>query len=290
MDAVRNAQLTLDATPPTSFLMCAPDHYTTSFVLNPWMDYRDADVDPGVALDQWTALKQAIERSGASVDLIGQAPESPPMVFTADCALVYGPGRALVLSNDGSRSYHEPRLAAAWLEEHGFQAESLPPAYHVDGGNLLRLSSSAYLVGLKPGSTGQAERYVATLLERVSGARTFPLALHDGRFLHLDMVVGNLAGRGLLIHWDGLHPAARRYLRAWAGDAIPLIPVGEADAKHFACNCVSLSTGRVVTGPISDSLAHEIEALGVGVTRLDLSEFYKAGGGAKCLTLPITYT
>ncbi|MEA2428748.1 MAG: dimethylarginine dimethylhydrolase, eukaryotic [Thermoleophilaceae bacterium] len=43
----------------------------------------------------------------------------------------------------------------------------------------------------------------------------------------------------------------------------------------------------VITGPISHGLARRIAARGFEVESLDLSEFYKAGGGAKCLTLPL---
>jgi N-dimethylarginine dimethylaminohydrolase len=117
-----------------------------------------------------------------------------------------------------------------------------------------------------------------------------PLALADRRFLHLDMVVGNVAGRGLLVFWEGLNPVSQRHLRRWAGDKVQLISVSEDDARRFACNSIAAADGTLITGPISDRLAGEIGGLGLNLERLDLSEFYKAGGGAKCLTLPLSWS
>jgi N-dimethylarginine dimethylaminohydrolase len=269
----------------TTFLMCPPTHYTTSFFLNPWLRYWE-DVDPTLAREQWAQLKRTIESCGASVRLIEPLPESPAMVFTADTAIVYAPKTAMVLRNDGPRSQVEATAVQRWLADDDFLTEVLPPAYTIDGGNVLRLTPDQYLIGLKPGSPGKSERYVSRMLERFAASRMRPIALHDRRFLHLDTVVGNLGGRALLAFWEGMLPISRDYLADEV--ALPTIAVTEADAEHFACNCITIGS-HVITGLVSDDLASQIEAVGFEVHRLDMSEFYKAGGGAKCLTLPLAY-
>lgn len=266
-----------------AFLMCSPDHYDAFFLFNPWMTFREK-VDHHLAEQQWWLLHDTLVDLGARVWVMHTAGESAPAVFTADMALVYRPGWALVLRNDGPRSFFEPDLVRAELREAGFEVESLPPAYRLDGGNILRLPGGQVLIGLKPGSRGRAEAYLAKLLRRTTGEAVRPLALHDRRFLHLDTAVANLAGRALAVYWEGLHPISRAHLREWWGG--PFIPVDLEDALHFGCNVVSVGE-TIVTGPISDRLAEEIRALGPEVIRLELSEFYKAGGGAKCLTLPL---
>lgn len=270
----------------SAFLMCPPDYYDTSFLFNSWMTYRE-EVDRHKAKRQWSLLRDTLVRLGARVHVVEPLHESPAMVFTADGALACAPGRAVILRNDGWRSFFEAEAFSYWFRGQGVEVEKLPPGYHIDGGNLVRLSSISYLIGLKPGSLGKAERYMGKLLNLVAGARVRPLALRERRFLHLDMAVGNLGGgRGLLVYWDALHPVSRDYLKQSV--EVPIISVCEQDAVRFACNCITVN-GTVITGPISSELRAEIEAQGLEVLCIDLSEFYKAGGGAKCLTLPITH-
>lgn len=270
---------------PVSFLMSPPNYYDAFFLFNPWMSYQD-EVDRKKALQQWKGLKDTISSLGVEVRLIKPVQESPPMVFTADVALVYALEKVLVMRNDGSRSFFESSVASAWFKKEGFTVEGMPPTYRLDGGNIIRLSPTLYLVGLKPGSSGESERYLAKLFKLVYEAKVHPLALCNKHFLHLDMVIGNLGGQALLVYWEGLHPISRQHLRQWID--IPIIPVGERDAEKFACNSITVGD-TVITGPVSENLAKRIEAFGFKTARLDLSEFYKAGGGAKCLTLPTKY-
>lgn len=281
--------LPIERSAVSACLVCPPDSYRTSFLFNPWLDYRDDEVDATKARAQWDELVSTLNEHCTATSFIEPSDDSPAMVFTADGALVYWERRAIVLRNDGSRSYSESYFVRDWLRANGYGFESLPPQYTLDGGNIVRLSSSTYLVGLKPGSPGHAERYLGRLLKMVADATVLPLALSDRRYLHLDMVVGNLAGRGLLVYWDGLHPASREHLKRWASDQVPLIDVSEQDAARFACNTIATPDGSIVTGPVSDELAGRIAHLGLRPVRVDLSEFYKAGGGAKCLTLPFAY-
>ncbi|MDA0799843.1 MAG: hypothetical protein O2826_07115 [Chloroflexi bacterium] len=278
-------QIALQPFAATEFLMCPPTHYTTSFFLNPWLRYWE-DVDPALAREQWAQLKQTIEQCGASVRLIEPLADSPAMVFTADTAIVYAPKTAMVLRNDGPRSQIEATSVQRWLADDGYLTEVLPPAYTIDGGNVLRLAPDQYLIGLKPGSPGKSERYVSRLVQRFAASRMRPIALHDRRFLHLDTVVGNLGGRALLTFWEGMLPISRDYLTAEV--ELPTITVTQEDAERFACNCITIGN-HIITGLVSDQLASQIEAVGFQVHRLDMSEFYKAGGGAKCLTLPLAY-
>jgi N-dimethylarginine dimethylaminohydrolase len=103
--------------------------------------------------------------------------------------------------------------------------------------------------------------------------------LVDQRHLHLDTVVGVLGPRSFLVYPDGL---AERRLPV-EGDALE---VSREDAAAFACNLVRVGD-VVVTGLVSAGLERRIRRLGLEIECVDLSEFHKAGGGAKCLTLPL---
>jgi N-dimethylarginine dimethylaminohydrolase len=263
-----------------TFLVCPPDHFDTHFLFNPFMDYRER-VNPRRARSQWRRLVKTLEQAGAAIETMAATPASSALPFTADGALCFAPGRALVLRNDGPRGELEPPLFASWLRANGYETESLPLGCTLDGGNVLRLPGGDLLLGVKPRGAGRAERYLAKLIGLVAGARTTEIPLRHQRHMHLDTAVGVVDERTYLVYPDALEPA---------GDAgwMPADPieVGAADAQAFACNLVVVGD-VVITGMISRGLVDRIAERGYNVERLDLGEFHKAGGGAKCLTLPL---
>ena len=58
------------------------------------------------------------------------------------------------------------------------------------------------------------------------------------------------------------------------------------DAGNFACNAVNLKN-KVIVNKASNHLKSELHKLDFDVIEIDLSEFIKAGGSAKCLTLKL---
>jgi N-dimethylarginine dimethylaminohydrolase len=62
------------------------------------------------------------------------------------------------------------------------------------------------------------------------------------------------------------------------------IVVGEEDANDFACNAVNIGDKIILNGA-SCSLREALEGAGFEVERTPLSEFLRAGGASKCLTL-----
>ncbi|MEL6788470.1 MAG: TIGR00300 family protein, partial [Cyanobacteria bacterium J06607_15] len=64
------------------------------------------------------------------------------------------------------------------------------------------------------------------------------------------------------------------------------IAIAEADAINFACNSVNVGQ-TVVMNKASDSLKQHLADAGFAVIETPLTEFLKAGGAAKCLTLRI---
>jgi N-dimethylarginine dimethylaminohydrolase len=64
------------------------------------------------------------------------------------------------------------------------------------------------------------------------------------------------------------------------------IVVDTMDAGNFACNAVNIGD-RVFLNKASDPLKARLMLNGFKVVEVDLSEFLKAGGSAKCLTLKL---
>jgi N-dimethylarginine dimethylaminohydrolase len=263
--------------------MCAPDWYDVHFLFNPHMAYTQ-QVDRRRAEAQWGRLVRVLEEAGADLHFLEPRAGSGPLVFTADGAFGYRDGDVLILQNDGVRGDVEPGIFQEWFKAHGFRVEFAPPNYRLDGGNLLRLANGDVLAGLKPFATGLGERYLARLLRLTCGAELYTVPLVDEKFLHLDTVVGVLGPGRFLVYEGGLRDG-RLPADGPLADA-EIVPVSAADAARFACNLVVVGD-VVITGPISYDLGRRLTRLGYDVERVDLGEFYKAGGGVKCLTLPL---
>jgi lysine-ketoglutarate reductase/saccharopine dehydrogenase-like protein (TIGR00300 family) len=65
------------------------------------------------------------------------------------------------------------------------------------------------------------------------------------------------------------------------------IAIAETDAVTFSCNAVNVNS-IVIMNQASDSLKKRLNARGFQVIETPLTEFLKAGGAAKCLTLRVT--
>ena len=65
------------------------------------------------------------------------------------------------------------------------------------------------------------------------------------------------------------------------------IAIEEADAINFACNAVNINQ-TVVMNKVSDNLKARLAEAGFNLIETPLTEFLKAGGAAKCLTLRVT--
>lgn len=62
------------------------------------------------------------------------------------------------------------------------------------------------------------------------------------------------------------------------------ILVEEKDAVKFACNAVNIGS-TIVMNDASENLEKALNKAGFTISRVNVSEFLKAGGATKCLTL-----
>ena len=109
------------------------------------------------------------------------------------------------------------------------------------------------------------------------------MELVDPYYYHLDTCFCPLEG-GYLLHYP---PAFDEESRAVIEQRVPAekrIVIGEEDALAFACNAVNIDKA-VVVNRASTGLVRALGRKGFDVMQTPLSEFMKAGGSAKCLTL-----
>ena len=112
------------------------------------------------------------------------------------------------------------------------------------------------------------------------------IKLTDSRFYHIDTAFCPLA-EGFLMY----HPPAFDFdSRVAIESRIPphkRIIVDTMDAGNFACNAVNIGD-TVILNQASEPLKAPLMLAGFKVREVGLSEFLKAGGSAKCLTLKLT--
>lgn len=101
---------------------------------------------------------------------------------------------------------------------------------------------------------------------------------------HLDMTFG-MADEGLgVLYPGGVDYDTIRFLRE---RGVSLIEVSEEELRNCAPNIFPLAPGKVVIPSGSDETIRNLRKEGVDVIDVDLSEFVKAGGGPRCMTLPL---
>lgn len=256
-------------------LMCPPEYYGIEYEINPWMDRRVGS-DPVESRRQWAALHEALVDLGASIELLVPVPGLPDLVFTANAGLVFGD---LFLSSrfrHGVRQGESPHFDR-WFAAHGFRVEPLPPSHNFEGAGDALFCGPILIAGYSFRSDARSHLWVGDRL----GIEVLPLELVDPRFYHLDTCFCPLAEDAAIYYPGAFDDHGRSVLR----DRIDrLVEVSAEEAVSFSCNAVVV--GRdVVLNEGAPKLARALEREGFAARPLLLTEFIKAGGGAKCLTL-----
>ena len=261
-------------------LVCPPDHYRIAYEINPWMRVERA-ASSHVARVQWDALMAVLEKDcGATLERIEPARGLPDMVFTANAGVVVG--RTVILSRFRySERQPEEEQFARWFEERGYATIRLPRDLFFEGAGDLLGNQDMWFGGHLQRTDLRAYQFVQTSL----GREIIPLMLVDPRFYHLDTCLCLLPG-GEVIWFPG---AFDRRGQAAIRDRVPesrRIEVSEEEAVRFGCNAVCVGTHVVIPEGCPDTMK-KLGAHGYTTNAICLSEFIKAGGAAKCLTLAL---
>lgn len=256
-------------------LMCPPDYYGIEYEINPWMS-RARGAESSRARKQWHDLHQTLVGLEVQVELMTPQPGLPDLVFTANAGLVFGSRFFSSRFAHPERQRETPHFDA-WAAAHGFTVEHLPDGIYFEGAGDALFCGPTLYAGYRIRSHAAGHLHLGNVLERV----VLPLELVDPRFYHLDTCFCPLAPGEAIYFPDAFDAYGRTVLQKH----IPkLIPVIEKEAERFACNAVVVGK-RVVMNTGSDQLAQDLRALGYECLFVELDEFIKAGGSAKCLTL-----
>ena len=263
-------------------LMCAPDHYDVDYVINPWMEGNIHKSSREKAVSQWNGLYQIL-KDRSIVDLVPPQKGWPDMVFTANAGLVLGKTAVISRFFHKERQGEEPYFKQ-WFEQQGFTVYELPKDLPFEGaGDALFDREGRWLwAGYGFRSELDSHPYLAKWLD----IEVLSLRLIDERFYHLDTCFCPLSGGYLLYYPDAFDAYSNRLIEMKVPQEKRII-VEEPDAVNFACNAVNVNQ-IIVMNKISEALKGQLQNAGFEVVETPLSEFLKAGGAAKCLTLRVT--
>ncbi len=267
--------------------MCEPEKFSVSYVINPWMESQVGQVDELKARNQWHQLYKQI-RSKASISLMDDWSDSlPDLVFTANAAFVYK-GVAFLSSFAKNERKPESELYAKALREEGYQIDSYFVDNNIDfegaGDALLSADKKTLYLGYGHRSDKKCFDYIDQNTD-TDITQIIPLELVNPSFYHLDTCLCPLSKGFVMGYLGAFDKISQDVLLSSLDDKF--ISVSAEDAATFACNAVEYAPGSIVLNKSTPQLVSTLKDNGFDVTQIDLSEYMKSGGAAKCLTLEI---
>ena len=261
------------------FLMCEPRFFEVCYVINPWMEGNLGKVNSKLAQRQWKNLYDIV--SGlASVSLIEPVAGLPDMVFTANAGLVRNK-EVIISSFRHAERQPEAKFFEKFFASLGYRVRRLKEQTIFEGaGDALFDSQERLWVGSGIRSESQALDGIVDMLN----IEACGLELVDPRWYHLDTAFCPLPqGQAIAYKKAFARKSVAALDHAFGAN---IIWVAEQDARNFACNAIAIGRS-IIMHSASAELKFTLKQRGFEVIESDVSEFIKAGGACKCLTLEI---
>jgi len=256
-------------------LMCPPDYYGIEYEINPWM-HVDQGATRERAQAQWRRLHQTLRDIGATVELMTPRQGLPDLVFTANAGLVFGKRFFSSSFRHEVRARESPYFDA-WFAEHRFQVEHLPEGVFFEGAGDALFCGQTLFAGYRIRSDVSGHQYLGKELGRL----VLPLELVSPYFYHLDTCFCPLSPTEAIYYPAAFDGYGQKVLEAHVPK---LLAVVEAEANRFGCNAVVVGK-TVITNSGCPRLHEGLRQWGYEPVSVELDEFIKSGGSAKCLTL-----
>lgn len=259
--------------------MCRPDHFSLEYEINPWMN-RKVGINKAASKSQWRTLVKVYEENNCEIKTLDPVPGLPDLVFTANGGFVIG--MKVLLSNFKYKERQgESLVFERWFKSNGYEVIKIPGDKVIEGQGEAFLVSGKIFAGYGFRSILGSHEF----LKRIFKRDVVSLKLVDPMFYHLDTCFCPLRN-GAVIYYPGAFnkPSISKIKKNFK----KAVAVEKDDALDFFCNSVPISK-ILVTGATNFSKpAFQVaKNLGYRILPLDLSEFKKSGGGARCLTLNI---
>ena len=256
--------------------MCPPTHYDIKYEINPWM-HTDNPINHEKATAEFAALKKTYGELGVEIIEISQAPNLPDMVYAANIGHPHG--KMFVKSNFKYKERREEaEIGRKYFEQLGFAIKELPSDIIWEGQGDLLVAGDKYILGWGKRTMQEAKKYLSEYLN----SDIIDLQLIDPYFYHLDMCLFPLDEKTVAVNPTSFTPDG---LKKIYDSFENVIEVGEGDNHNMACNGVVVGKTLVTPDGISEQLKNAFTKYGFTTREIDMTEFKKGGGAAKCLTL-----
>ena len=262
-------------------LMCAPEYFGVSYVINPWMQDQIGKVDRELAQKQWNNLRDNLAKY-ADLVFVAPQPGLPDMVFTANAGMVLDD--TVIISHFLSKERKGEEVHFhRWFKDNGFSFADWPSEMSFEGAGDALLDRGERRIWVGHGFRSDAT--ASKLIENIIWRQAVALKLVDPRFYHLDTCFCPLAGGYVMYYPPAFDAESQKIIAGLVPERLRIV-VEDGDAMQFACNAVDLD-GHVFMNYASDALQNKLQQAGFKAVLTPLSEFLKAGGGAKCLILKL---
>lgn len=226
-------------------------------------------VDAGLARSQWDGYVDVLRSVGWGVVEVPARDDCPDSVFVEDTVVVHGD--LAVVTNPGNDARVPETEAIGPVVQHlGLRAVRIVPPGRLDGGDVLKVGSTAYVgLGTRTNRSG-----IEQLAAHVRPLGTTVVAVPVTRALHLKSAVTALPD-GTVIGWDpvvddpGVFPA--------------YLSMPEEQGAHV----VVVDERRLIVSAAATRSIDLLSSLGYEPIAVDIGEFEKLEGCVTCLSVRI---
>jgi dimethylargininase len=227
-----------------------------------------APIDIALAEAQHLAYERCLESLGCKVESLPAEPGLPDSVFVEDAAIVLDELAVITRPGAESRRAETASIAKALARYRPLTFMEAPGV--LDGGDVLRIGKRLW-VGLS-GRTNEpgVQQLAAALAPHRYSVEGVPVR----GCLHLKSAVTQVARDAVLLNPGWVDARAFPGLRA----------VEVAPSEPAGANALLIEDAVIYPSAFPDT-RHRMEALGIRVIPLDVSEIAKAEGGVTCCSL-----
>jgi N-dimethylarginine dimethylaminohydrolase len=215
-----------------------------------------------------------------NVWLIDPVPGLPDMVFTANAGLAWG-NKFIVSNFRYNVRQGEARHFENWFASRNYEIFHLPEHNFFEGEGDLLSCGGLLFAGFPCRSSLNSHQIVAEIIQR----KILSLKLTNDWFYHLDTCFCPLDTYAAIYYPAAFDADALKVLE---NHIETLIAVTEEEAHRFACNAIVVEK-NVIMNDGCPKIRGQLESLGFSVFEIQLTEFIKAGGSAKCLMLKVPH-
>jgi N-dimethylarginine dimethylaminohydrolase len=242
--------------------------------------------DLDAAQREHDGLVDVLDGLGVRVHQLGAAPDhDPDLVYVFDPLLVVADGAVPLRPGKPNRA-DEPAILADWLTARGVPlAGRIEAPGTVEGGDTVWLRDDLLVIGRTLRTNDAGARQLATIVGGDARIVDVPYWKGPDELVHLMSVISPVSDDLAVVFLPLLPVGLYEWLRELG---VALVDVPEEEYPTLGCNVLAVRPGVVVVADGNPGTRRALEAAGVEVHSIPLTEIGQNGsGGVTCLTRPL---